>query len=290
MQYGFAYFYYVINVAKTRDLDWDELWSKEIDVDHDGYRPTHERGGSWPGSTCLSLLVDRYLNTNEFLTLAAMAHGKEPDDDFLNELRLCLHAHNHSSDKLTIQHMLKCETAVTGLRKYVAPLRRLLRRRPFYRWSVRHFKRKTEYEVIKQLRDQVIVWARERAAASASASTHWRLAGGLRDDRRRLQQNERPVEQYSRAKDQIRVRERRHETTDTGACADAARFLLVLLPVPIAVRASKPLGKQVTLLVALHSRPLIRCRLGTCIWISTKRRARGISSCRFHATRAPHGL
>lgn len=67
MQFGFAYFYYLQHRAVTADLDWDALWRDEVDVDHSGY-----------------------LDENELLTLAAMANGKEPSDDFVFELRQCL--------------------------------------------------------------------------------------------------------------------------------------------------------------------------------------------------------
>jgi hypothetical protein len=71
MQYGFAYFYYLQNVAAARDLDWDQLWDREVDVDGSGY-----------------------VDENELLTLTSMAKGKEPDraGEDVAAMRLCLFA------------------------------------------------------------------------------------------------------------------------------------------------------------------------------------------------------
>lgn len=41
MQYAFAYFYYLMNSASARDLQWPKLWSDEIDVDGSGCGERH---------------------------------------------------------------------------------------------------------------------------------------------------------------------------------------------------------------------------------------------------------
>ena len=64
-QYGFAYFYYLQNVANARDVDWDALWSFELDTDGSGF-----------------------LDANELLTLTSMAKGKEPTDADVEDMQV----------------------------------------------------------------------------------------------------------------------------------------------------------------------------------------------------------
>ena len=97
MQYGFAYFYWIMNRDSLKDLDWAALWSKELDVDGSGL-----------------------LEENELTTLVAMSVGKEPTMTQVHEIRDCLGraGEERRVDPMTLTALVHCDVAVDGLRKH----------------------------------------------------------------------------------------------------------------------------------------------------------------------------
>uniref|UniRef100_A0A7S2FB28 EF-hand domain-containing protein n=1 Tax=Octactis speculum TaxID=3111310 RepID=A0A7S2FB28_9STRA len=99
MQYGFSYFYYLIESLSEKDVDWEYLWARELDVDNNGV-----------------------LDENEILTVAAMVKGKEPTDNDITKTRECLTdaaVELSGTRRITFAALVQCEKAVTGLRKFV---------------------------------------------------------------------------------------------------------------------------------------------------------------------------
>jgi len=69
MQFSFSYMYYVVNRNKVHPPTLEDIWNEYIDVNKDGI-----------------------LDDNELLTVAGLAYGDYPTEEYVEEVRKCLEA------------------------------------------------------------------------------------------------------------------------------------------------------------------------------------------------------